>query len=216
MKKIVLCALVSTVAISCTTVDPYSGETKTSNAAKGAGLGALAGAAIGAITSDNRREGALRGAVAGGAIGGGVGYYMDRQEAALRERLAGSGVQVQREGDNIRLVMPGNITFATGKYDIRSDFYRVLDSVALVLKEFNKTAIEVAGHTDSTGSQSTNQRLSEQRAGSVKAYLQGRQVSSGRIRAIGFGPRYPVASNQTSAGREANRRVELQLQPLES
>lgn len=216
MKKIMLCALIGAFSVSCTTVDPYSGETKTSNAARGAGLGAIAGAVLGAATSDDRREGALKGALAGGAVGGGIGYYMDRQEAALRERLAGSGVQVQREGDNIRLVMPGNITFATGKYDIRSDFYRVLDSVALVLKEFNKTAIEVAGHTDSTGSQSFNQTLSEQRASSVKTYLEGRQVSTGRIRAIGFGPRYPVASNQTSAGREANRRVELQLQPLES
>ncbi|WP_416053961.1 OmpA family protein [Marinibactrum halimedae] len=214
MKKLALVSAMA-VAVGCTSIDPYTGQQKTSNTAKGAGIGAIAGAVLGAAANkDDRGKGALAGAVAGGAVGGGIGYYMDRQEAALRERLAGSGVQVQREGDNIRLVMPGNITFNTGQYNIRPQFYNVLDSVALVLVEFDQTAIKVAGHTDSTGSLSTNQTLSEQRAESVRGYLVNKQIKSGRIQAAGYGPRYPVASNSTSSGRSANRRVELELLPL--
>ncbi len=202
--------------ISCTTVDPYSGEQKTSNTAKGATIGAVAGAVVGAATAsdEDRKKGALTGAVAGGAIGAGIGYYMDQQEAALRQRLQQTGVQVRREGDNIRLVMPGNITFATGQYDIRGDFYSVLNDVALVLVEFDKTAIKVSGHTDSTGSNALNQTLSEQRAESVRRYLVQQKVAAGRVQAMGYGPRYPVASNDTTSGRQANRRVELELLPL--
>ncbi len=206
------------LTVGCTTVDPYTGEQKTSNAAKGAGVGAVVGAVIGASTASkkDRKKGALTGAVAGGAIGGGVGYYMDRQEALLRQQLQSSGVQVRREGDRIRLVMPGNITFATGQSDIRGDFYRTLASVAVVLAEFDRTAIKVAGHTDSTGGTDLNQRLSEARAASVKRYLVTQNVAAGRIHTNGFGPRYPVASNSTARGRQANRRVELELVPLDS
>jgi len=209
-----LAGIVSLVA--CTTVDPYTGEQKTSNTARGAGIGAVAGAVVGAATAsdEDRKKGALTGAVAGGAIGAGIGYYMDRQEAALRERLQNTGVRVQREGDNIRLVMPGNITFATGRYEIRPDFYGVLDGVATVLTEFDRTAIKVAGHTDSTGSLELNQTLSEQRADSVRQYLIQRQVAAGRVQAAGYGPRYPIASNDSGDGRQANRRVELELLPM--
>ena len=215
IKKVLAIALVGSLA-ACTSMDPYTGQQTTSNTTKGATIGAVAGAVIGAATASkkDRKKGALTGAVAGGAIGGGVGYYMDRQEAALRQRLQSSGVQIQREGDNIRLVMPGNITFATGQYDIRSDFYTVLDDVALVLAEFDKTAIKVAGHTDSTGSQGRNQTLSEQRADSVGRYLIQQKVVAGRVQTAGYGPRYPIASNDSSQGRQANRRVELQLLPL--
>lgn len=208
--------LLAMVLVGCTTVDPYTGEQKTSNTAKGAGAGAVVGAIIGAATSSkgDRNKGILTGAVAGGAIGGGIGYYMDQQEAALRQKLAGSGVQVRREGDNLRLVMPGNITFDTGRYEIRSNFYSVLDSVAQVLAEFDKTAIKIAGHTDSTGSLQTNQTLSERRAESVKNYLLGRNITVGRIQTNGYGPRYPIASNDTAQGRQANRRVELELLPI--
>jgi outer membrane protein OmpA-like peptidoglycan-associated protein len=121
---------------------------------------------------------------------------------------------VRREGDNLRLVMPGNITFDTGRYEIRSNFYNVLDSVAQVLAEFDKTAIKIAGHTDSTGSLQTNQMLSERRAESVKNYLLGRNITVGRIQTAGYGPRYPVASNDTAQGRQANRRVEMELLPI--
>ncbi|UZJ44785.1 OmpA family protein [Marinimicrobium sp. C6131] len=216
MKRLLaLCAIFTLAA--CTTTDPYTGEQKTSNTAKGAGIGAVAGAIIGAASSSksDRKKGALTGAAAGAAIGGGVGNYMDRQEAKLREELQGSGVQVRREGDRLYLIMPGNITFATGRYEIRSDFYSVLDSVAKVLAEFDQTAIKVSGHTDSTGGDQLNQTLSEQRAASVRDYLIRRDVAAGRIQAYGYGPRYPVASNSTAEGRAANRRVELELLPMQ-
>ena len=211
-------ALVFSIVLlaSCTTIDPYTGQQKTSSATKGAGLGALAGAVIGAATSssDDRKKGALTGALVGGAVGGGIGHYMDRQEAELREKLAATGVQVVREGDNIRLVMPGDITFDTGSYAIKPDFFAVLQSVGIVLAEFNKTAIKVDGHTDSTGGQALNQTLSERRARSVGEFLIQQNVMPGRVQTVGYGPRYPVASNDTSQGRQANRRVELQLLPI--
>lgn len=215
--KLIIAFLMSFALIGCTSVDPYSGDQKTSNTAKGAGIGAVAGAVVGAASSSkkDRGRGALTGALVGGAIGGGVGNYMDRQETALRNRLQGSGVQVRREGNNLYLIMPGNITFATGRAEIRSDFYEVLNSVGLVLKEFNQTAIRVTGHTDSTGSASLNQTLSEQRAGSVSSYLISQGVASNRVQSYGEGPRYPIASNDTDSGRQANRRVELELIPIQ-
>lgn len=217
----IIVALSSVVLLTvgaCTTIDPYTGEEKTSNTAKGAGIGAVVGAVVGAASAsdEDRKKGALAGAVAGGAIGAGVGNYMDRQEAALRQKLQGSGVQIKREGNAIQLVMPGNITFATGRYEIKSNFYGVLDSVATVLSEYNRTAVKVSGHTDSTGSASFNQTLSEQRAESVRGYLVNHNVAAGRVQAVGYGPRYPIASNETASGREQNRRVELELLPLEN
>lgn len=216
MKKLILiCATL--IFTACMSIDPYTGEQKASNTAAGAGIGAVTGAVIGAATSSkkDRDKGILTGAVAGAAMGGGIGYYMDRQEAKLRQELQGSGVQVRREGDTISLVMPGNITFETSRYDIRAQFYSVLNSVAKVLAEFDKTAIIVSGHTDSTGAAEFNQTLSEQRSSSVKQYLVTRSVASGRIHSVGYGPRYPIASNSTAAGREQNRRVELKLEPLQ-
>lgn len=215
LKKIVLLFSVAALA-ACTTVDPYTGEEKTSNTAKGAGIGALSGAILGAATGDkdDRKKNALKGAAIGGAVGGGIGYYMDQQEAKLRQQLQGTGVQVRREGDNLRLIMPGNITFATGRAEINAGFYEVLNSVGLILKEFNKTAIRIAGHTDSTGSATTNQTLSEQRAAIVGQYLNGRGVAAGRVQTAGYGHRYPIASNNSAEGREQNRRVELELLPL--
>jgi len=139
---------------SCTTLDPYTREEKTSNATKGAAIGAAAGVAVGLITGSDSKERKKRALILGGIgaiAGGGVGYYMDRQEMKLRQRLEGTGVSVTRMGDNITLNMPGNITFAVDSADINSSFYEVLDSVALVLNEFEKTLVEVAGHTDSTG-----------------------------------------------------------------
>lgn len=200
----------------CTSIDPYTGEEKTSNTTKGTAAGAILGAAVGAATSskNDRDKGVLTGALAGAAIGGGTGYYMDRQEKILRQRLQGTGVQVARDGDNIQLIMPGNITFETGKSDIRSDFHSVLDSVATVLNEFKDTRIVVSGHTDNTGGADLNQMLSEQRASSVKMYLINQKISAGRINSVGYSYRYPIASNSTAEGRAANRRVELSLEPL--
>jgi outer membrane protein OmpA-like peptidoglycan-associated protein len=218
MKKYLLpvCVAMSLTA-GCATYDPYTGEQKMAKATSGAGIGAVAGAVIGAATSSkkDRGKGALIGAAAGGAVGGGIGYYMDKQEAELRHRLEGSGVRVQRNGDEITLVMPGNITFDTNRSDIRADFYEVLNSVALVLKEFKDTAIQVTGHTDSTGGQDLNQRLSEQRASSVAGYLRSQGIPAGRVQSQGLGPRSPIASNDTQEGRAANRRVELRLVPTQ-
>ncbi|MDO3384092.1 OmpA family protein [Gilvimarinus algae] len=214
MKQFV--AIFTLVALSgCATTDPYTGEKKTSNATTGAVIGAVAGAAVGVASSSkkDRGKGALTGAVAGGAIGGGVGHYMDRQETELRNKLQGSGVQVRREGNTISLIMPGNITFETDQYRIRPEFHDVLDSVALVLAEYKETNVNIAGHTDSTGADSYNQLLSERRAQSVRDYLGQRKVDYGRMNAVGYGPRYPVASNSSSAGRAQNRRVEIDLVP---
>ena len=216
-KKIIFFAATSSLITGCMTYDPYTGEEKVSSATSGAVIGAVAGAAIGAATSSKkgRAKGALIGAAAGGAIGGGAGYYMDKQEAKLRHELMETGVSVERNGNEIKLIMPGNITFESAKADIQDSFQPVLNSIARVLKEFDKTAIKIVGHTDSTGSLAMNQTLSEQRADSVKLSLQAREIASGRIHASGVGPRYPIASNDTAAGRQMNRRVELSLLPLE-
>ncbi|WP_321527795.1 OmpA family protein [Sedimenticola selenatireducens] len=217
-KKIVLCCLVaSTVGLqACTTVDPYTREEKTASAAKGAAIGAAVGAVLGIATSGDkkkRKERALKGAGIGALAGGGVGYYMDVQEAKLRQQLEQTGVSVTRSGDNIILNMPSNITFAVDRADVNPGFVDTLGSVALVLKEYKSTMIEVAGHTDSTGSDVYNQRLSQQRAQSVSQVLIANGVQSVRIDSVGYGEGYPVASNSSAAGRQQNRRVELTLLP---
>ncbi|MDO6442633.1 OmpA family protein [Marinobacter sp. 2_MG-2023] len=218
MKRTMLAVAVATMGLAgCMTYDPYTGEQKTSDATKGSIIGAIGGAAVGAATSSksDRGKGALIGAASGAAVGGGIGYYMDRQEAQLRQKLEGSGVRVVRNGDQIELIMPGNITFDLNQTSIRGGFTNTLESVALVLKEFNKTIIQIEGHTDSSGSDSYNQLLSERRAGSVRDFLLNQGIESNRTRAVGYGERYPIASNDTSAGREQNRRVELTLVPMQ-
>ena len=202
------------VTAGCMTYDPYSGEEKTSNATKGAVVGAIGGAAVGAAANKgDRKKGALIGAAAGGAAGGGIGYYMDRQEAELRRQLEGTGVRVERVGNLITLVMPGNITFDTDRDAVKSSFFETLKSVALVLEEFDETTIQVAGHTDSTGAAEYNQGLSQRRAESVGSYLVSQGVASNRVQSKGYGQRDPIATNDTVAGRAANRRVELKLVP---
>jgi outer membrane protein OmpA-like peptidoglycan-associated protein len=205
------------LASACTTLDPYTREEQTARAQRQAVIGAAAGAVAGLITGDSsmeRKKRALVGAGLGALAGAGVGTYMDRQEARLRAELDRTGVSVTRIGDNITLNMPGSITFATDSADLNASFYEVLNSVSLVVNEFEQTVIEVAGHTDSTGSDSYNQQLSERRAASVAAYLGTRRVLRDRIIEIGIGESRPIATNDTAAGRQANRRVELTLVPL--
>jgi outer membrane protein OmpA-like peptidoglycan-associated protein len=202
---------------ACSTLDPYTREEKTAKAQRQAVIGAAAGAVAGLITGDSsmeRKKRALVGAGLGALAGTAVGSYMDRQEAKLRAQLEKTGVSVTRIGNNITLNMPGNITFATNSADLNAGFFQVLNSVALVVNEFNQTVIEVAGHTDNTGSDEYNQQLSERRASAVAAYLGTRSVRSDRIITVGMGEARPVATNDTEAGRQLNRRVELTLVPL--
>jgi outer membrane protein OmpA-like peptidoglycan-associated protein len=219
-KSIIAIFTASALVLSgCQTFDPYTGEQKTSATAKGAGIGAGVGAVLAYLANKNedsrtRNKRILQTAGIGAIAGGGVGYYMDTQEAKLRKTLRDSGVSVERDGDNINLIMPGNITFASGGYQLNTDFLQVLDSVVLVLNEFKKTIIVVAGHTDSQGSNQANQSLSERRATSVSSYLISKQVTDARIESIGFGEIYPIGDNATDAGRSLNRRVELSLVPI--
>ena len=206
--------LVVFAATACTTVNPYTRETQTSKAVKGAGIGAAAGAVAGLLTKGDKLENALIGAGVGALAGGGVGYYMDVQEAKLRQRLEGTGVSVTRVGDNITLNMPSNITFALNSADLNAQFFNALEGVALVLKEYNKTVIEVAGHTDSTGSDSYNMQLSQRRAQAVASYLASQGVKQERLITVGAGEAYPIASNDTEQGRAANRRVALTIVPV--
>ena len=203
--------------ISGCATNPYTGERQASDTAKGAGigagLGALTGAGIGAIAGGGHGAaiGAGIGAGAGALVGGGVGYYMDQENSKLREELVGTGVQVQKNGNDIVLVMSSDVTFAIDSADINSGFYPTLNSVGKVLKEYNKTNVVVSGYTDSTGSAQHNQVLSEQRAQSVANYLAAQGVANNRLFSQGYGERNPVASNNTAAGRSANRRVEITL-----
>jgi len=204
--------LIAAILLAACTTDPYTGERQASRTAIGAGIGAGVGAAAGAIFGDGK--GAAIGAGAGALTGAAVGAYMDAQEAELRDKLRGSGVSVARDGDNIILNMPGNITFDTNSSRLKPEFTDTLDSVALVLEEFPKTMIDIVGHTDATGSEAYNFRLSEDRAAAVGVYLGARDVSTGRIVARGLGESTPIASNDTEAGRAQNRRVEMALVPI--
>ncbi len=210
MKWMMVGVIATSVALSGCTIDPYTGEKKTSNTAKVGGISAAVCAAIG---SRKDREHALKYAALCGIAGAGVGYYMDTQEAKLRQELEGTGVRVQRNGDQIKLVMPGNITFSSGKADIQDSFYPVLGSVAKVIGEYKDTSLAISGHTDSTGSDELNRELSQRRAQSVLNYLKSQGVSGARLSARGYGSSMPVADNNTDAGRSANRRVELDLVP---
>ena len=212
-------ALFAALASGCQTTDPYTGQQQMNRSSKGALIGAGIGVAAGLLTGNSaveRRQHPLIGAGIGGLAGGAVGAYQDRQQAALREKLQGTGVGVSRDGDNITLNMPGNVTFAFNSANLDPQFYPVLNNVASVMKEYDQTVVEVAGHTDSIGSDEVNQRLSEQRAQAVTQYLVAQGVNSERFITIGAGKTRPIASNDTEAGRAANRRVEITLVPVRS
>lgn len=216
-KLVLALTLFAVFVTGCETLDPYTREEKTSKATKGALIGAAAGAVVGLISGDDaveRRQRALILAGVGALAGGAIGNYQDRQEAALRAELEGTGVSVTRMGDNITLNMPGNVTFATDSSDLSPAFFDVLNSVGKVLGEFEQTVVEVAGHTDSTGSDAYNQSLSERRAQSVSSYLTSQGVIPQRVITVGMGESRPVADNSTAGGRQANRRVEITMVPV--
>ncbi len=215
MKKVAALVAASALVLGACTTDPYTGERKASKAGIGAGAGAAIGALGGAlIGGGDTRTRALIGAGVGALAGGAVGYYMDQQEAKLRQRLQATGVSVTRNGDYIILNMPSNITFGVDQSDIKPGFYDVLNSVALVLDEYEKTLVDVMGHTDSTGSAEYNVDLSLRRASSVAQYLVSQGIDQRRLLVKGFGEERPIATNETEAGRAQNRRVEIQISPL--
>jgi outer membrane protein OmpA-like peptidoglycan-associated protein len=217
VKTALIAVLAAGLAAGCQTTDPYTGETKTTSATYGALIGAGAGAVVGMISGKDakqRKQRALIGAGVGALAGGAVGAYMDKQEDELRKVMRDSGVTVTRKGDDIVLNMPGNITFRTDSAELNAQFYKVLDGVALVAKKYDKTIIEVAGHTDSVGEAAYNRQLSQRRASAVAQYLGSRGVSEQRLMTAAGGEEHPVASNATEQGRAANRRVEVTLSPL--
>jgi len=219
VKQALALALAAGLAAGCKTTDPYSGEAKTSRSTYGALIGAGAGAAIGMISgrdAKQRRERILLGAGVGALSGGAVGAYQDRQENELRAQMKDSGVTVTRKGDDIVLNMPSNITFRTASADLNAQFYKVLDGVALVAKKYDKTILEVAGHTDNVGGNEYNKQLSQRRATSVAQYLESKGVAEARIMTAAGGEDHPIASNATEAGRAQNRRVEVTIAPLKA
>ncbi|AAO54691.1 OmpA family protein [Pseudomonas syringae pv. actinidiae] len=220
-RRLIIVATAVALLSGCATSNPYDNQGQAqssggmSKTAKYGGLGALAGAVAGAaIDHNNRGKGALIGAAVAGAASAGYGYYADKQEAALRASMANTGVEVQRQGDQIKLIMPGNITFATDSSAIASSFYSPLNNLANSLKQFNQNNIEIIGYTDSTGSRQHNMDLSQQRAQSVATYLTSQGVDQSHLSVRGAGPDQPIASNADANGRAQNRRVEVNLKPI--
>ena len=217
-----LAALGATLAVFTAGCATYTGQTNDPNdpnrTQRGALIGAAIGAAAGLLSGDDaveRRQRAMVGAGIGALAGGGIGAYQDRQEAELRRETAGTGIDVSRDGDVIKLNLPDGVTFDFAKYDLKPQFYPALNTVAATLREYNQTLIEISGHTDSIGSDAANQTLSERRANAVSSYLVGQGVQRERLEVVGMGERYPVASNDTDSGRALNRRVEIRLLPLQ-
>jgi len=214
MRTLILTAITPLFLAACAG-NPYTGEH--ANTTRGATIGAGAGAVLGNVVSGSgdRTKGGLIGAAVGATVGGLVGRQMDKQEAELRQQMQGTGVEVQRQGDTIRLQAPENITFDTGRADLKPQFQPVLSQLAQSIQQYPGTVVQVVGHTDSTGSASLNQTLSENRANSVRGYLSQRGVDPNRLVAVGYGPTRPVADNSTPTGRAQNRRVEVLIVPTE-
>lgn len=209
------CILIVFVAIlsACTTLNQQTGQREANRAGTGAIVGAAAGGILGKIIGDDTKSTVI-GAGVGALAGAAVGSYMDRQERALRDDLAGTGVEVERVGDNIQLQMPSSITFDTGQSVVKPGFRPILDDISGTLSEYESTIVHVAGHTDSTGSADYNQQLSVNRANSVRSYMIGHGVIPERVVTTGYGESMPIADNSTDYGRQQNRRVEITLQPL--
>jgi outer membrane protein OmpA-like peptidoglycan-associated protein len=207
LKQAIVVVTAGSLLVGCQTVRDNP------NTAGGAILGALGGAAVGTLFGGDDRRNALIGAGVGLLAGAAVGQYMDNQERELRRDLAGTGAEVNRNGDTLLVNFPANVTFDVDSASIRPGFYRTLDDVSASLNRYPSSYIDVVGHTDSTGSEAYNQSLSERRAGSVSNYFRSRGVNPARIAAYGVGESQPIASNATAYGRQENRRVELRITP---
>lgn len=210
----ILFAMTLLAIAGCDTLQTAATSPDYAQTRRDAAYGAAAGAVIGLLTHGEKFDHALAGAALGGLAGGAVGNYQDRQEKRLRDQMAGTGVQVVRKDENITLDMPGGVTFLTNSADVRAESYPILDKVAATLNEYGETMIEVAGHTDSTGSAEYNQKLSERRAHAVAAYLESHGVGVKRLIVVGDGAQHPIASNDSEAGRQQNRRVEITIVPV--
>ncbi len=209
MKKILL---IGALAISACTTNPQTGETSMSNTAKGAGIGAAVGAGAGTLFGGNDLENAGFGALAGGAVGAAIGAYMDSQEQEMQETLQGTGIEVKRSAKNkLKLTMPSNVTFGFDSAELTPQASHALDSVAKVLNRYPESTINIAGYTDDTGSDSYNQKLSEQRALSVSSYLSQHGIEYNRLSTQGYGESNPKVPNTSEENRAQNRRVELSI-----
>ncbi len=184
-------------------------------AQQGAIIGALGGAVIGKNTANKDDKRAVAGAIIGGVAGAAIGNYMDQQEAALRQQMQGTGVEVTRQDNNIVLTMPDAITFDFGQAGVKPQFYGVLNNLATTLNQFPETRVQIAGHTDNVGSDAANLQLSQQRANSVRSYMASNGVDPQRMQAVGYGESRPIADNSTDYGRAQNRRVEITLIPVQ-
>src|SRR5262245_3766092 len=213
MLVVALSACLGTAA--CQTENAYTGEKQTSNATKGALIGAAGGAAIGALTNKNQRgKNALIGAGIGAAAGGGVGYYMDRQEEELRKELRAAGVSVERRGDTIALNMQNDILFGVGSSQLESRAVQVLHAVAIVLKKYDETRVNVYGFTDTTGTKMRNEELSRLRAEAVAAEILRNGVKQNRLNTRGMGETNLKVATADNVAEARNRRVEILLEPM--
>ncbi|MGB5598046.1 MAG: OmpA family protein [Thiothrix litoralis] len=202
-------------AVSAALMAGCSPTGEMTRAQQGALIGAIGGAVVGKNTGDKDRGHTIAGAVVGGLAGAAIGNYMDEQEAALRQNLQGTGVEVTRQDNNIVLTMPDAITFDFGQATVKPQFYGVLGGLANTLNQFPETRIQIAGHTDNIGSDASNLQLSQQRANSVRTYLASTGVAAQRMQAVGYGESRPIADNSSDYGRAQNRRVEITLIPVQ-
>jgi len=213
MNRLYVCVL-GTAAISIGIAGCANMTETQRGTATGAGVGAAAGAAIGAISGGNRSARAGSGAAIGGILGAGAGYIwsqrMQQQKQAMEQATKGTGVAVTQTQDNqLKLEIPSDISFDTGRSDIKPNFSSILDRFANSLREHQATTVNIVGHTDSTGSDAVNDPLSVNRAASTRDYLAARGVASNRINISGQGSRQPIADNNSEGGRAKNRRVEI-------
>lgn len=215
LRPSIIVILAASLPLSACVTNPETGRKYIPKTVIGGAGGALGGYLLGDLLGGrNDRTAKILGAGIGGLAGAAAGYYMDEQEKKLRKQTAGTGVTVTRDGNNLVLDMPSDVTFAVDSATVDAKFRTTLNKVAATLTQYEKTYVDVMGHTDSTGSDSYNQALSERRADSVAAILTANGVQTARIATKGYGESQPKATNTTPAGRSANRRVEIRLVPV--